>query len=269
MFDREKGLTTEEFESLIAKSRDKVSPSMKLGGNRFESIPDSVLAMSDSLQELSMPKNELEGELNFQGLRVLTKLYIMDNPRIQRLPGLPISLTVFCAGNIGLEKLDASILELTELRTLSLPGNKLQGIPEGISRLKNLVEFDLSKNLFWRVPLELRELVIHAKLDSLCLQGNPLPGPLRRNIVMQHKMLDFFDQTVVVYETFLVLFMCWTRLRTNPSGEVDLGCLPRDCLNEISRCVADNSAHERAPSSIKRKDRVARPKLADAAYGLI
>lgn len=212
-----------------------------------------------------MPKNALEGEGLFKDLPpTLKRLYIMDNPRLRTLSVMPQSLTVLCAGNIGLERLDESILELVNLQTLSLPGNRLVGLPAGISRLKALKELDLSKNLLWRVPMELREIVT---LDSLSLQGNPLPGPLKRNLVMRHKMLEWFDEVVTVYETFLVLFMCWTRQRKEPSGEMELGRLPRDCLNVISSFAATKNKH--APPEVARpSNRVARPKLAEGNYNI-
>lgn len=247
---------------------DVKETSLKLGGNKLTALPRQVLACV-SLKELSVPKNALEGgdAMDLRHMVALEKLYVMDNPKLRRLPALPPSLTILHAGNIGLESLDESIFELTHLRILSLAGNKLVSLPANMSCMKKVQELDLSNNLFWRVPLQLRDMVFLGSMESLFFQGNPLPGPLKRNIVLKHKILEYFDQTVVVYETFLVLFMSWTRLRKNPSPEVDLGCLPRDCLNVIAGFVASRNTYDE-PSASKSTN-AARPKIAEGRYGLL
>ena len=223
-----KDLTTEEMEEALRKSNFR-GQNLKLSYNKMQQIPTPVFRM-ECLRELSLQDNCLTSLPSLVGLRGLRKLYISNNPELRKIPKLPPCLSHLYASNIGLEEIPV-VCSNANLTYLSLFGNRIKTIPAFLAECVALVELDLSQNLLWRVPLAMRNLV---RLDCLFLRKNQLPAAMNRNIVAQGKIQHFFEVVVKCFETFYVMFMCWSRLRNEPREQYGLGDLPRDLLWIIS-----------------------------------
>jgi hypothetical protein len=67
-----------------------------------------------------------------------------------------------------------AVLQLTNLKILSLASNQITEIPEAIAKLSNLTGLDLSRNQIIEIPDGIRSM---EKLEKLDLRGNPIPIP--------------------------------------------------------------------------------------------
>jgi hypothetical protein len=222
-----KGLNSEEMEEILAtfKKEGYFSWKLILSFNKLDSLPPKVLSFHQ-LRELSLADNCLKSLPSLTNLGSLEKLYVKNNPELKHLPPLPKSLKRLYASNCGLdERLFDSISECWQLTHLSLLNNQIRKIPAFLNESNpRLRELDLSQNLLWRVPYHLSRL---KDIECLFLRQNPLPPTLNRNVVI--KLPQFFA-SVKCFETLLVVFMCWSRLRTEKSATCNLGSIPRDLL---------------------------------------
>ena len=81
-------------------------------------------------------------------------------------------LRLFLSNNL-FTRLPSSILELRNLRFLSLRNNNLTSIPAGIRDLVNLESLNVAGNQLSELPFEILDLVSRARLRELTVQPNP------------------------------------------------------------------------------------------------
>lgn len=85
-------------------------------------------------------------------------------------------------GNNHLHKVPSPILELRNLRSLSLRNNKLTSIPPGIRDLVNLESLNIAGNELQLLPLEVLNLVTKCRLKDIILDPNPWLVPDRETL---------------------------------------------------------------------------------------
>ncbi len=107
-------------------------------------------------------------------LKALTKHNrISDLPASQdAYASLEANLRLYLAKNL-LEKVPLAVLELDNLRLLSLRNNALTRIPSGIRRLVNLQTLNVAGNKLTYLPFEIVELLQHHTLTTLFADPNP------------------------------------------------------------------------------------------------
>jgi len=81
--------------------------------------------------------------------------------------------SVLDLSGLGITRLPLALFQLTYLESLNLSQNALLSLPPEIGHLLNLRHLDLSQNRLTSLPLEISLL----RLETLAIQGNPLPIP--------------------------------------------------------------------------------------------
>uniref|UniRef100_A0A914UW58 Leucine-rich repeat-containing protein 40 n=1 Tax=Plectus sambesii TaxID=2011161 RepID=A0A914UW58_9BILA len=162
---------------IVEKLKGKEIHLIDLSQNQFSAFPSSVTAMSDSLRDLSLNKNQLTAlSDDVSRLRCLTTLKLSAN----RLGTLPDSLAE-CA---NLFELDISnncftsipdvVYKLVKLESLFASDNKIALIDmDRLLPMVQLANLGLANNEITQVPPQLGLM----KLKSLQLEGNGFKVP--------------------------------------------------------------------------------------------
>ncbi|EGC39625.1 hypothetical protein DICPUDRAFT_147550 [Dictyostelium purpureum] len=141
--------------------------------NNLTYIPTTIETLRN-LTILDLSHNRLEDTCREMGnLKSLRELYLSNN-LLSRFPttGNLINLKKLVLDNNKISTIPPECVEpLSQLQTLDLSFNKIEGIGSCIQRLKNLKQLNLSHNELIDIPNSLRHLV---KLHSLSLDYNQI-----------------------------------------------------------------------------------------------
>ncbi|XP_056434253.1 keratocan isoform X2 [Gadus chalcogrammus] len=200
---------------------------LQLSNNRISKIPAGVFSGMDRLSLLDLQGNKLLDdavtEVSLKGLGGLVQMNLAKNQLSSMPTGLPPSTTqLFLDGN-NIQGIPSEYFKgLPKVAFLRLNGNKLStvGVPRDVFNLSSLLELQLSHNQLTEVPFisaglehlhldhnqiksvngsdicpvsaEALEDYAHAsapKLRYLRLDGNEIPPPIPRDVVMCFRLL--------------------------------------------------------------------------------
>ena len=115
-------------------------------------------------------------------LVTLTKQTNLVSGMLDHGENLEAQLRLFLGNNL-LRRVPLEVLDLTNLRLLSLWSNKLTSIPTGIRRLVNLEGLNIAGNRLRYLPFEIVELARFHKLRAITAEPNHwLPNPTRVDV---------------------------------------------------------------------------------------
>ena len=110
-------------------------------------------------------------------LTTLTKQTNLVSGMLDHGENLEAELRLFLGANV-FRRLPQEVLDLTNLRLLSLRHNKLTSLPPGIRTLINLETLNIAGNKLTCLPFEVMELVRFHHLKTITAEPNPwLPRP--------------------------------------------------------------------------------------------
>ena len=139
---------------IVQKSLDRGHESVDLSGLTLTSLPPEIV----SLTTLTRQTNLVSGMLDHG-------------------EDIEAQLRLFLGANL-FRRVPLEILDLTNLRLLSLWNNKLTSIPSGIRKLVNLETLNIGGNKLSYLPFEVIELAHFHKLQTITTEPNNwLPRP--------------------------------------------------------------------------------------------
>lgn len=153
-----------------AIGRLKQLRSLGLGGNDFDSLPDSIGDLT-ALESLTLDYCQSLDTLP-KAIKKLSKLRALEASYTAALEALPDeigslgALEVLTLTNGGLKKVPAALWKLSSLKRLDLP-EELTVLPAGIAKLENLEELHLGPQALTSIAKELPKL----KLKRLSVWG--------------------------------------------------------------------------------------------------
>ena len=153
-----------------AIGRLKQLRSLGLGGNDFDSLPDSIGDLT-ALESLQLDYCQSLDTLP-KAIKKLSKLRALEASYTAALEALPDeigslgALEVLTLTNGGLKKVPAALWKLSSLKRLDLP-EELTTLPPGIAKLVNLEELHLGPQALASIAKELPKL----KLKRLSVWG--------------------------------------------------------------------------------------------------
>lgn len=130
----------------------KLAPSMYVMGltrcssMRLETVPEGIRGLA------TMVSNDKADNLLYDSLVARPRLYLANNL---------------------LREVPSPVLELRNLRLLSLRQNKLTRLPAGIRNLVKLEEFNISSNKLQSLPIEVLDLMANHRLRKVHSEPNP------------------------------------------------------------------------------------------------
>lgn len=146
---------------IVYEILDSGKQDVNLSGMGLSDLPSEVAQLATLTTEPPLVKGMLD-----HGRRFTTQLtMLLSNNLFTRVP--------------------SPLLELQNLRVLTLRNNKLTSVPPGIRRLTKLVELNVSHNRLEFLPFEIVELARFQKLERVYTSGNrwlPTPGGLSQRI---------------------------------------------------------------------------------------
>lgn len=145
---------------------------------RYPTIWTEKLIVYDgrSIRLSSLPREIAE-------LATLTKQPELVNGMLEHGTELEARLRLFLSNNL-LRTVPTEILNLTNLRVLSLRQNKLTSLPVGIRKLVNLEELNVSGNKLLYLPFEIIELKRFHNLKEILAEPNAWQRPETRDCVL-------------------------------------------------------------------------------------
>lgn len=132
--------------SIVRTCLDECKEDVDLSGMGLESLPLEVRELS------TMIKDDPAEQMHFDSLVARPRLYLSNNV---------------------LRQFPTPLLELSNLRLLSLRQNKLVRLPPGIRNLVKLETLNISGNKLQSLPLEVLDLMIKCRLTELLSEPNP------------------------------------------------------------------------------------------------
>lgn len=132
--------------SIVRDSLDNSKEDIDLSGMELDSLPLEVRQIS------TMIKDDPAAQMQFDSLVARPRLYLSNNL---------------------LRQFPTPLLELSNLRLLSLRQNKLTRLPPGIRNLVKLETLNISGNKLQYLPLEVLDLMINHRLTELLSEPNP------------------------------------------------------------------------------------------------
>lgn len=176
--------------------------SLNLGRNPLTELPDEIVKLAPSLEELLLDDCALAGPfpsclLKMENLKVLR----MSNNKLTTLPDdicLLSKLQVLAMDRNLLKEIPDELQDLTDLKTLLLRHNKIRTLPEGVPgpALLSLTLLHISSNQLTKLP---DSLVDCSSITHLYANGNQLkevPFGMERLTSLQrlnlgHNQIDY------------------------------------------------------------------------------
>lgn len=113
---------------------------------KLEKVPEEIRGLA------AMVSNDKADQMQYESLVARPRLYLANNL---------------------LRELPSPVLELTNLRLLSLRQNKLSKLPAGIRGLVKLEELNISGNKLQFLPIEVLDLMANHRLKKVHSEPNP------------------------------------------------------------------------------------------------
>ena len=132
--------------SIVRDCLDESKEDVDLSGMGLDSLPLELRELS------TMIKDDPAAQMHFDSLVARPRLYLSNNV---------------------LRQFPQPLLELGNLRLLSLRQNKLTRLPPGIRNLSKLETLNISGNKLQSLPVEVLELMINCRLTELLSEPNP------------------------------------------------------------------------------------------------
>lgn len=161
----------------LPNNLDEISSlrALHVGGNRLASLPFECL-LSLPLVELVAARNRLSGSLfpiSVEGLSQLKSLDVANNALSSITANGAVGLPALQSLNVTENRLSdlSDVTGWTELMTLTIGGNKLSSIPEGITSLPKLKAVDFSRNDIKKID---ERFGLMDSLTVLQVANNPL-----------------------------------------------------------------------------------------------
>jgi len=132
--------------SVVRDCLDESKEDVDLSDMGLESLPLEVRELS------TMIKDDPAAQILFESLVARPRLYLSNNV---------------------LRQFPTPLLELSNLRLLSLRRNKLSRLPPGIRNLVKLETLNLSGNKLQSLPVEVLDLMVNCRLTELLSEPNP------------------------------------------------------------------------------------------------
>ena len=163
--------------SRLALTFENISPLTPRAAKRVRLDPKHELVMSvvrncleESKEDVDLSGMDLDSlPLEVRELSTMIK----DDPAAQMLfDSLVARPRLYLSNNI-LRQFPQPLLELGNLRLLSLRQNKLTRLPPGIRNLAKLETLNISGNKLQSLPLEVLDLMINCRLTELLSDPNP------------------------------------------------------------------------------------------------
>jgi len=132
--------------SIVRDCLDESKEDVDLSGMGLESLPLEIRELS------TMIKDDPAAQMQFDSLVARPRLYLSNNI---------------------LRQFPQPLLELGNLRLLSLRQNKLTRLPPGIRNLVKLETLNISGNKLQSLPVEVLDLMINCRLTELLSEPNP------------------------------------------------------------------------------------------------
>lgn len=156
---------------LSARPVPSISPEETIAREKIQACieqgSENIMLWSASLKSLS---NDVVTPLkHFCCVPVVVKDVAFEHKK----PEIKINL-----GSNFLSRLPGALFDVSYLTCLSLRGNQLVELPQGIGRLENLRELNISQNRLRTLPAELLDLIDKSStLQNLSLHPNPFQQP--------------------------------------------------------------------------------------------
>ncbi|MFB2980633.1 leucine-rich repeat domain-containing protein [Microseira sp. BLCC-F43] len=156
-------MTREELLRLIDQAADEGWTELDLAGLGLEELPGEI-GKCTQLETLVLGKLD-------------RKTYKWVGNQLTEFPDAVLQLTnlkILSLASNQITEIPEAIAKLSNLTGLDLSRNQITEIPEAIAKLSNLTGLDLSRNQIIEIPDGIRSM---EKLEKLDLRGNPIPIP--------------------------------------------------------------------------------------------